>query len=62
MTSNQRGPYGLGDTHATMAGNKGLPNRKVELIPKNQPQFGLKAATRLHEVGIASNRRSAMLR
>ena len=33
----------------------GLPSRKVELIPKNRPQFGLQAATRLHEVGIASN-------
>jgi hypothetical protein len=27
--------------------------------PENQPQFGLKSATRLHEAGIASNRRSA---
>jgi hypothetical protein len=27
--------------------------------PKNRSQFGLQAATRLHEVGIASNRRSA---
>ena len=27
--------------------------------PKNAPQFGLQAATRLHEVGIASNRGSA---
>ena len=41
---------------------KGLPNRKVELIPEKWPQFRLKAATRLHEVGIASNRRSATLR
>ncbi len=41
---------------------KGLPNRKVELIPQNSSQFGLKAATRLHEAGIASNRGSAMPR
>ena len=26
--------------------------------PKNQPQFGLESATRLHEAGIASNRES----
>src|SRR5213083_1482474 len=38
---------------------KGLQNREVELIPKNQSQFGLQSATRLHEVGIASNRGSA---
>jgi hypothetical protein len=31
-------------------------------ITKSTSQFGLQAATRLHEVGIASNRRSAMLR
>jgi hypothetical protein len=31
----------------------------VELIPKSRPQFGLESATRLHEVGIASNRGSA---
>jgi len=40
----------------------GLLNRKVELILQNRPQFGLEAATRLHEVGIASNRESAMSR
>ncbi len=38
---------------------KGLPSREVELIPKSRSQFGLKSATRLHEGGIASNRRSA---
>ena len=38
---------------------KGLQNREVELIPENQSQFGLQSATRLHEVGVASNRRSA---
>ena len=37
----------------------GLRYREVELIPKNRPQFGLQSATRLHEVGIASNRGSA---
>ncbi len=29
---------------------------------QNASQFGLQAATRLHEAGIASNRKSAMLR
>ena len=40
----------------------GLPNRKVEPIPQNRSQFGLRAATRPHEAGIASNRGSAMPR
>ena len=38
---------------------KGLQYREVELIPKNQSQFRLQSATRLHEDGIASNRESA---
>ncbi len=38
---------------------KGLPIREEEPIPKNSSQFGLESATRLHEVGIASNRGSA---
>ena len=59
MTSCQHGAYVQGDTHPTMAKNNGLPNRKVELIPKNSPQFGLWAAIRPHEVGIGSNRGSA---
>ncbi len=41
---------------------KRLQDRKVEPILENNPQFGLKAAIRLHEVGIASNRTSAMVR
>ena len=36
-------------------GAKGRPGAN----PKNASQFGLQAATRLHEVGIASNRGSA---
>ena len=39
--------------------NKGKPRREPEQIPKNTPQFRSEAATRLREVGIASNRRSA---
>ena len=38
---------------------KGQRYREVELIPKSRSQFGLESATRLHEVGIASNRVSA---
>jgi hypothetical protein len=37
----------------------GSPSREVELTPKNCSQSGLESATRLHEVGIASNRGSA---
>ena len=37
---------------------KGSRYREVEAIPKNRSQFGLQSATRLHEAGIASNRRS----
>ena len=40
----------------------GPQRREAKLIPKNLPQFGLQAATRLHEGGIASNRGSAMPR
>ena len=39
-----------------------LRYREVELIGQSCPQFGLQAETRLHEAGVASNRRSALLR
>lgn len=58
MTSNHHGLYVLGHTRATMAGTTGVQSREAELIPKSRSQFGLQAATRLHEVGIASNRGS----
>ena len=35
-----------------------MQDREVEQIPENQSQFGLKAETRLHEAGVASNRES----
>src|SRR4029450_11740748 len=41
---------------------KGLQTREGERIPKSRPRFGLEAETRLHEVGVASNRGSAMPR
>ena len=59
MTSSPHGPYVQGYTRATMGSTKGCKTAKVEQIPKNGPQFGLESATRLHEVGIASNRGSA---
>ena len=62
MTSNQHGSYTLGDTHNTMERNKGTPSSNAEQIPENSPQFRLRAATRPHEAGIASNRASAMAR
>ncbi len=62
MTSSHHGPYAQGYTRATMAYNKVLPAGNSEPITKSTSQFGLQAATRLHEVGIASNRISAMIR
>ncbi len=40
----------------------GSRNREVEPILKSRSQFGLQAAIRLHEVGVASNRASAIVR
>ena len=37
----------------------GMRWREPERIPQSRPQFGLGAATRPHEVGVASNRGSA---
>src|SRR5690242_18066952 len=49
--------------HACYNGRyKGLRSREGERIPKSRSQFGLGSATRPHEVGVASNRRSATLR
>ncbi len=36
-----------------------MQTRESKQIPKGVAQFGLQAATRLHEAGIASNRGSA---
>ena len=38
---------------------RGLRDREVKRIPQSRSQFGLKAATRLHEAGVASNPGSA---
>ena len=59
MTSNHHALYDLGYTRTTMAFNKEKRYREVEQNSKTTSQFRLQAATRLHEVGIASNRGSA---
>ena len=59
MTSNQHGAYALGHTHPTMAKNNELQLGNKKLISEISPQFRLRAETRPHEVGIASNRGSA---
>ena len=59
MTSSHHAPYVLGYTRTTIVGNRWKLIREAEQTPETRSQFGLQAATRLHEVGIASNRRSA---
>ena len=59
MTSSQHGPYVLGDTHATMVKTKSCEPARGSQSRQTWPQFRLEAATRLHEVGVASNRESA---
>ena len=58
MTSNHHALYDLGYTRTTMSLNKEKQDREVEQNSKTTSQFRLQAATRQHEVGIASNRRS----
>ena len=58
MTSNHHALYDLGYTRTTMAFNKEKRNREVEQNSETTSQFRLQAATRLHEVGVASNRGS----
>ena len=59
MTSHHHALYDLGYTRTTMALNKEKRSREAEQTSKTTSQFRLQAATRLHEVGIASNRGSA---
>jgi hypothetical protein len=59
MMSSQHGPYVPGYTHATMAGTTGSEAARRSESQQHRSQFGLQAATRLHEVGVASNRGSA---
>ena len=59
MTSSQHAPYALGYTRATMAGTTGSEAARRSEPHQSRSQFGLQAATRLHEGGVASNRWSA---
>ena len=59
MTSSQHGSYVQGYTHATMAGTTGRQGVTRSKSHQSRSQLGLQAATRLHERGVASNRRSA---
>jgi hypothetical protein len=59
MTSSQHGPYVWGYTHATMAGTMGCQGATRSESHQSRSQLGLGAATRPHERGVASNRRSA---
>ena len=62
MTSSHHALYRAG-LHTCYNGRyRGLRPREGERIPKSRSQFGLESATRLHEGGVASNRRSATLR
>ena len=59
MTSSPHGLYAQGHTRATMGCTKANRCREAMEIAKITPQFRSEAATRLREVGIASNRGSA---
>src|SRR5246500_2568327 len=59
MTSNHHAPYDLGYTRTTMADTTGSETARWSQSYQSRSQFGLQAATRLHEVGVASNRGSA---
>lgn len=58
-TSSQHGAYAQGHTHPTMAKNNEMRAGNCKPISEISPQFRLRAATRPHEAGIASNRGSA---
>ena len=59
MTSNHHALYGLGYTRNTMALKQREAKPRGQANPEKASQFGSQAATRLREVGIASNRGSA---
>jgi hypothetical protein len=58
MTSSRHGSYVWGYTHATMAGIQWAATPRGGANPQSRSQLELQAATRLHERGVASNRRS----
>jgi hypothetical protein len=59
MTSGRHGPYALGYSRHTMASTTRSETARWSKSHQNWSQFGLEAATRLHEVGFASKRGSA---
>lgn len=59
MMLSQHGAYAQGHTHPTMAKNNEMRAGNCKPISEISPQFRLRAATRPHEAGIASNRGSA---
>ena len=58
MTSNHHALYDLGYKRATIDTTKRSETARWSKPHQKYSQFGLKSATRLHEVGIASNRES----
>ncbi len=61
MTSSHHVPYVQGGTHATMGGTKSCETVGGANLIK-PPPVRIEVSTRPHEAGIASNRRSAILR
>src|SRR5678810_1218783 len=55
-------PLSLGLHTCYIGRYKGLQYREVERLPESRSRFGLEAATRLHEGGVASHRGSATQR
>ena len=62
MTSSHHGLYAQGLTRATMAITKRRETVRWSKSQKYRPSSDCRLAIRLHEVGIASNRVSAMTR
>ena len=62
MTSSQHAPYALGYTHATMVGTKGRETARWSKSQKAALSSDRSLQLDSVNVGIASNRRSAILR
>ncbi len=62
MTSSPHGLYAQGFTRATMAATERSDTVRWSKSQKGRPSSDCRLTTRLHEVGIASNRVSAMTR
>ncbi len=62
MTSSPHGLYAQGFTRATMVTTERRETARWSKSQKSGPSSDCRLATRLHEVGIASNRVSAMTR